>query len=209
MRAMASELELFIATTRALTGRGPCSPFSLDNMYFLADYFGLKGVLYLEKLEESRHVNVVFNVSRDKVVLYDPMRGVKKRCCNETEMGMYCKPLGSIREDFEEHEKSSVPYEGDNPWKRCAHRGQLLLEFLEAHDGFNSLYGNRILALMDFPALQISSNSTDCAPITLFVMSLCHCLQESQEPFYGGQRSLSQWSTIQRERLVAHGLVEK
>lgn len=178
-------------------------------MYFLADYFGLKGVVYLEKLEQRRHVNVLFHVSLDSVILYDPMCGVKNGSCNETQIGMYCKPMGSIRGDFDEYEKFSVQYEGENTWARYAHRGRLLLDFLEVHDGFNSLYGNRVLALMDFPALQSGSSSVDCAPISLFVLSLCQSLQESQEPLDGGWKSLSPWGTIKRENLLAHGLVEK
>ncbi len=170
-------LEDFIQTARNIAGRDACSPFSLEDIYSVADQLGLSGVLFLEKLEDSRHVTVLLGLDEDSVVLYDPLSGVRVKACNETQLGMYSKAVGSLRDEFREYEQQFTPEACSDVWDQYRHTGKLLSSFLGQHSEFRfacSAGASTIASPVDLPALQDESWRSDCAPICLFVMSLVH-----------------------------------
>ena len=58
MKIDISKLEKFIITARGIVGRDEFSPYSLEDIYSLADKFEIDGIIYLEKFEDKRHVNL-------------------------------------------------------------------------------------------------------------------------------------------------------
>ncbi len=166
-----SPLEAFIRSARNIAGRDACSPFSLEDIYSVACQLGLSGVLFLEKLEDSRHVTVLLGLEESSVILYDPRSGVRVKACNETQLGMYSKPVGSLRDKFREYEQQFTPEETSDVWAQYRHTGKLLSRFLRQHSEFRlacSAGASTVASPVDLPALQDESRRSDCAPICLF-----------------------------------------
>jgi len=42
-------------------------------------------------------------LAKDIITLYDPLLGIKIRPCNELQLGMYCKPVGAFKDEFEKY----------------------------------------------------------------------------------------------------------
>lgn len=172
-----SRLGAFIRTARNIAGRDACSLFSLEDVYSVAHQLGLSGVLFLEKLEDSRHVTVLLGLGKNTVTLYDPLSGVRVRACNETQLGMYSKPVGPLRDEFREYGLQSPPGECSDVWAQYRRTGKLLSRFLRQHGEFKlacSAGESTIASPVDLPALQDESRPSDCAPICLFIVSLMH-----------------------------------
>ena len=125
-----SRLGAFIRTARGIAGRDASSPFSLEDVYSVAYQLGLSGVLFLEKLEDSRHVTVLLGLDESTVTLYDPLSGVRVRACNETQLGMYSRPVGTLRDEFREYERQFTPEERSDVWAQYRRTGKLLSRFL-------------------------------------------------------------------------------
>ncbi|MFC2173215.1 hypothetical protein ACFLU6_11375 [Acidobacteriota bacterium] len=168
--------EDFIGVARSIAGRDAFSPFSLEDVYSIARHFGLKGIIFLEKLDDRRHVNVLLNLKRNAVILYDPLSGVKSKPCDEIQLGMYCKPVGSFLDDFQKYEQQSELEVCTDVWVKYKKRGNLLLDLFMQHEEFRSIYRNVAPSTLDFPALQRKMSSSDCAPIALFIMFWCSFL---------------------------------
>ena len=170
-----SRLGAFIRTARGIAGRDASSPFSLEDVYSVAYQLGLSGVLFLEKLEDSRHVTVLLGLDESTVTLYDPLSGVRVRACNETQLGMYSRPVGTLRDEFREYERQFTPEERSDVWAQYRRTGKLLSRFLRQHSEFRlacSAGASTVASPVDLPALQDESRPSDCAPICLFIMSL-------------------------------------
>lgn len=163
-------LNEFIDVARRLVGRHPCSPLSLSDTYRIAERFGIDGFIYLEKHDETKHVNVLLELGKNILSLYDPLSGMKKKNYNEIQLGMYCKPVGSFRDAFQLYEQQIESNKYRDVWDKYEQRGKLLFDFLKQHSEFISAYARDIMAGMQ--SLQNNLNSYDCAPIALFMMSL-------------------------------------
>jgi L-asparaginase len=168
--AYRAELKNFIETVRSILGRGATDSFALEDMYHAAHTLGLDGVVYLEKCDDRRHVNVLLGLTTDGVHLYDPLSGLKVKPYNEIQFGMYCQPVGALRDEFEAYEQQQGLDESGDVWDRYGKRGRLLFDFLSRHE-FRSVHADGILDMDDLPTLQNNRSSSDCAPICLFIMS--------------------------------------
>jgi len=170
-----SRLGAFIRTARSIAGRDATSPFSLEDVYSVASELGLAGVLFLEKSDENRHVTVLLSLDERDALVYDPLSGVKVRPCNELQLGMYARPVGLLREEFQVYAQQFTLEECSDVWVRYVQKGQLLLRFLRKHTVFRFICSADVLGVAgraDLPALQDQSRPSDCAPTSLFVMSL-------------------------------------
>jgi len=105
MKIDQSKLEEFIEEARSIVGREGHTPFSLEDLYHLASKFKLIGAIYLEKFDDKRHVNVLLDLGEDSITLYDPLLGVKIKPFDEIQFGIYCQPLGTLRDEFEKYLK--------------------------------------------------------------------------------------------------------
>ena len=169
-KAAASEFIDFIESVRSIVGRVEEEPFSLEDLYFLADCLGLSGVVYLEKLQETRHVNVLVRLTHGNLVLYDPLLGIKHRALTPLHLGLYAKPVGALKTEFEETQGNALARCKQNPWPYFEERGRRLEAFLKGHAVFGS--PNRFDAA-GLPPLQDRADSRNCAPISLYILSLC------------------------------------
>ena len=170
MKIDVSKLEKFIETARSLVGRDECSPYSLEDIYLLAYKFEIDGIIYLEKFEDKRHVNVLLDLDKKSITLYDPLLGIKKKSYNKIQLGMYCKPVGSFKDEFQTYAQQLKLNEPGEIWDQYEQRGKLLLKFLKQHSKFRSIYAKGSSGMADLPALQNNPGSSDCAPISLFIM---------------------------------------
>jgi len=171
MKINESELENFIRVARNIFGHDTNSPFSLDDVNKISSKLGLNGVIYLEKSDEKRHVNVLLDLNKDSITLYDPLCGVKSKSFDEIQMGMYCQPLGLFKEEFEKYEKRLKSETNGNIWSVYKQRGKLLYDFLSHNKKFKSIYPKQISSISD---LILQKNFPDCVPISLFVISSCN-----------------------------------
>jgi len=172
-----SRVRDFIQTARNIAGRDACSPFSLEDVYSVAYQLGLSGMLLLEKSDNYRHVTVLLGLDESSAMLYDPLSGVKVKACNAMQFGMYCKPVGSLRDEFQKYEQQFTLEECSDVWARYEQNGKLLLRFLRQHSEFRFIFFadvSSIVKHVGLPALQNKSRSSDCAPICLFIISLMH-----------------------------------
>lgn len=172
MKIDISKLEKFIKTARSIVRRDECSPYSLEDIYSLAYKFEIHGIIYLEKFEDKRHVNVLLDLDKNNITLYDPLLGIKKKSYNEIQLGMYCEPVGSFRDDFQTFAQQLKSNESRDIWTQYEQRGKLLFKFLKQHRKFKSVYAKGSSNIDSLPALQNNLGSSDCAPISLFIMSL-------------------------------------
>lgn len=122
MNLVTSEADDFIKTARNIAGRDTCGPFSLEDTHSVACRLGLKGIVYLEKMDDRRHVNVLFELNKDVITLYDPLSGVKSKTYNEIQLGMYCKPAGSFLDDFQWHEQQFKLQKHVGTWIQHQHK---------------------------------------------------------------------------------------
>ena len=166
-----SKLEKFTKEVRGIVGRDEYSPLSLEDLFHLATKFGLIGAIYFEKSDDKRHVNVLLDLGKDSITLYDPLSGVKIKPLDEIQFGIYCQPLGTLKDDFERHQQQLRMNECQDVWSQYRQRGKLLFRFLKQHSEFRSIYAGDITSGADLPVLQ-NPNYSDCAPISLFIMSL-------------------------------------
>jgi hypothetical protein len=169
------QLAAFIRATRSMIGRSASSPFSLDDVYLVAQRLGLNGVLFLEKRAENRHVTVLLEVDACQVLLYDPWLGIKAKSCNETHFGMYGKPVGSLRGEFERTGLGSGSPPAGDVWAGYAERGRRLYTFLQMRRGGVTFWRANTpgcAVALDLAAVQEATSPADCAPICLFVLSL-------------------------------------
>jgi hypothetical protein len=170
-----SRLEAFIRMARGMVGRNASSPFSLDDVYLVARQLRLQGVLFLEKCAENRHVNVLLETDACRMLLYDPWLGVKVKSCSETHLGMYGKPVGSLRDEFERFRSHAASMGTRDVWAGYAQRGRRLLTFLQIHRERLTLWRSDApccVEALDLAAVQEATSPADCAPICLFVLSL-------------------------------------
>ena len=165
-----SKLEKFIKEARSSVGRNGHSPFSLEDLYHLASKFGLIGAIYLEKSDDKRHVNVLLDLGEDSITFYDPLSGVKIKPFDEIQFGIYCQPLGTLKDEFEKYQQQLRTNECRDVWSQYRQRGKLLFNFLKQHSEFRSIYAGAATSIVDFPALQSNPSYSDCAPISLFIM---------------------------------------
>ena len=174
MKISNSELDGFIKTARGIAGRNGNQKFSPEDLYKAARELGLNGVFYLEKTDDGRHVNVLLGLDEEYVRVYDPLSGVKEKPYSEIQMGLYSLPAGELRNEFKDHakkQKREPKPDGSGVWGRYRERGRLLSEFLSQNPEFKSIHAYGLETIGDLPALQ-DRQSSDCAPISLFVMSL-------------------------------------
>ena len=167
------ESKKFIESARIIVGKDVTEMFSPEDIDRVAYELGLDGVIYLEKLDDRRHVTVLLDLNRDSVNLYDPLSGVKVKPYDEIQFGMYCQPIGTFRDEFQAYEQQQGLDKSGDVWTKYRKRGRLLIDFLNQHEKFRSMYVGDILTRGDLPVLQNSQFSLDCAPISLFIMSLC------------------------------------
>jgi L-asparaginase len=171
-----SNIEKFIKTVKNFIGIDACDSLSLEDIYSIASNFDLNGIIYLEKFYDRRHVNLLINVNNDTITLYDPLSGIKTKPYNEIHFGMYCKPVGSFRDEFISYQQKFKFDESGDIWDKYKQKGKLLYEFLMKNNEFNSIYTENVSSKVNFPTLQKNIKSSDCAPISLFVISLCNSL---------------------------------
>jgi L-asparaginase len=171
-----SNVEKFIITAKRFVGLDACDKLSLEDIYSIASNFDLNGIIYLEKFDDKGHVNVLININKDFITLYDPLSGIKIKPYNETHFGMYCKPVGSFRDEFQRYEQQFAFDEPGDVWDKYKRKGKLLYEFLMQSKDFNSFYSESVSSKVNFPTLQNNIPSSDCAPISLFIISLCNSL---------------------------------
>jgi len=172
MKIDQSKLEEFIEEARSIVGREGHTPFSLEDLYHLASKFKLIGAIYLEKFDDKRHVNVLLDLGEDSMTLYDPLLGVKIKPFDEIQFGIYCQPLGTLKDEFEKYLQQLRTNECRDVWSQYRQRGKLLFRFIKQHSEFRSIYAGDSISIADFPTLQNNSSYSDCAPISLFIMSL-------------------------------------
>jgi len=108
------------------------------------------------------------------MVLYDPLSGIKTKPFDEIHFGLYCKPVGSFRDEYQRYEQQCKFDEAVDIWERYKQRGKMLYQFLTQNKEFNSIYAEGISNKVDFPILQNNMCSSDCVPLSLFVISLCN-----------------------------------
>ncbi len=167
-----SKLKKFIETVRSIAGRDVTEMFSLEDIDLVAHELGLDGVIYLEKRDDRRHVNVLLGLNRDGVNLYDPFSAFKVKPYDEIQFGMYCQPVGTFRDEFQAYEQEQGLVKSGNDWTKFGKRGRLLIDFLNGHKRFRSMYADSTLTRNNLPVLQDNRSYLDCAPISLFIMSV-------------------------------------
>jgi len=167
-----SKLEKFIKTARSIVRRNECSPYSLEDIYSLAYKLEIDGVIYLEKFDDKRHVNVLLDLDKNNLILYDPLLGFKKKSYNDIQFGMYCKPVGSFKDEFQIYLQQLESNKAKDIWTQYEQKGKLLFKFLKQHNKFKSMYTKVSSNIDNLQALQNTPGSSDCVPISLFVMSL-------------------------------------
>lgn len=165
------ESKKFIESARIIVGKDVTEMFSPEDIDRVAHELGLDGVIYLEKLDDRRHVTVLLDLNRDSVNLYDPLSGVKLKLYDEIQFGMHCQPIGTFRDEFQAYEQQQGLDKSGEVWTKYRKRGRLLIDFLNQHEKFRSMYADSILTGSDLPVLQDNRSSSDCAPISLFIMS--------------------------------------
>ena len=111
---------------------------------------------------------------KENITVYDPLSGIKKKSLNKIQLGMYCKPIGSFRDEFQKYEEQYKTPESGDIWYQFEHKGKLLYDFLLQNNEFNPVFNECISNMENFPALQNKLSSSDCAPISLFIISLCN-----------------------------------
>ena len=174
MKIDKNKLEKFIRTARNIVTRDATDSFSLKDVYYIARKLRLDGLIYLEKFDDGRHVTVLLDLNKDCVTLYDPLSGIKVKRYNKIQFGMYCKPVGSFRDEFQVYEQQQGLDESGDVLTRYGRKGRLLFEFLNKHVRFKSMYAESISNMNDLPVLQDNQSFPNCAPISLFIMSLCN-----------------------------------
>jgi len=165
-----SKLRDFVGIARSIVGKNANEMFSLEDINCVAHMCGLDGVVYLEKFDDTRHVNVLLNFDKDCVILYDSLSGVKVKPYDKVQFGMYCEPVGAIREGFQQYMQQKGLKKSKNVWNKYEDRGRLLFEFLNQHEKFKFKYAKSFLT-KNMPVLQDNRSSFDCAPISLFMMT--------------------------------------
>lgn len=110
------------------------------------------------------------------MTLYDPLSNVKTKPFNEVQMGMYCKPIGELKEEYEKYALHSKLGKPGDIWSQYRKKGELLFDFLSRNDSYKSIYSENISIINDIPILQHDKYSSNCAPISLFVISLFNSL---------------------------------
>lgn len=174
MKIDKNKLEKFIKTARNIVTRDATDSFSLEDVYYIAHKLRLDGLIYLEKFDDGRHVTVLLDLNKDCVTLYDPLSGIKVKLYNKIQFGMYCQPVGSFRDEFQVYEQQQGLDESGDVWTRYGRKGRLLFEFLNKHVRFKSMYAEGISTMNDLLVLQDNQSFPNCAPISLFIMSLCN-----------------------------------
>lgn len=171
-----ASIEIFIKTIKDFVGAKVNDSLSMEDIYSIAANFNLNGIIYLEKFEDKRHVNILLGLNEDTMVLYDPLSGIKIRPYNETQFGLYCKPVGSFKDEYWKYERQYDFENSSNIWEKYKQRGKALYEFLKNNKDFHAIYSNGISNKIDFPILQGNMSSSDCVPLSLFVISICTSL---------------------------------
>lgn len=178
-----SKLKNFIETARSIVEKDATEMFSPEDIDRVAHELGLDGIIYLEKLDNRRHVNVLLDLNRDSVNLYDPLSGAKAKPYDKIQFGIYCQPVGAFRDEFQAYEQQQGSDKSGDVWTKYRKRGRLLTDFLNQHKKFRSMYADSILTGSDLPVLQDNRSSSDCAPISLFIMSKYNLIfQRSNNP---------------------------
>jgi|GEM_PF-1901415 len=167
-----SKLKKFIETARSIVEKDVTEMFSPEDMDRVCHELGLDGVIYLEKFDDRRHVTVLLDLNRDNVNLYDPLSGVKVKPYDEIQFGMYCHPVGAFRDEFQAYKQQRGLDKSEDVWTKYRKRGRSLIDFLNQHERFRSMYADSILTGDNLPVLQDNQSSLDCAPISLFIMSV-------------------------------------
>ena len=167
-----SKLKKFIETARNIVEKDATEMFSLEDIDRVSREFGLDGVIYLEKIDDRRHVTVLLGLNRDSLILYDPLSGVEVKTYDEIQFGMYCQPIGAFGDEFQTYEQQQGLDKSGDVWTEYRKRGKLLIDFLNRHGRFRSMYTDSILTGNNFPVLQDNRGSSDCAPISLFIISV-------------------------------------
>ncbi len=167
--------EAFVRTVRRLAGRDETSPFSVDDVQRVACALGLNGMLFLEKVDETRHATVVLALDAARVGLYDPWLGVKIRPYDNVKLGMYCRLVGAAGDELRERERAARLERCADIWQRYARRGALVREFVRHHRELVRLLCvdvARSLGSFDLPPTQHELRPADCAPLSLYVIAL-------------------------------------
>jgi hypothetical protein len=167
-----SKSKKFIETARSIVEKDATEMFSLEDIDRVSHELGLDGVIYLEKFDDRRHVTVLLDLNRDNVNLYDPLSGVKVKPYDEIQFGMYCHPVGAFKDEFQAYEQQQGLDKSGDIWTKYRKRGRLLIDFLNRHERFISIYADSVLTGSNLPVLQDNRSSPDCAPISLFIMSV-------------------------------------
>ena len=108
-------------------------------------------------------------LSENNITVYDPLSGIKKKSFNKKQLGMYCKPIGSYKDEFQKYEVQYKIPESRDIWDQFEHRGKLLYDFILQHNKFNPVFNKCISKIENLPAFQKHLSSSDCAPISLFI----------------------------------------
>ena len=166
-----SRLAGFIKTARSIVEKDATEMFSLEDIYRVSHELGLDGVIYLEQFDLRRHVTALLDLNRGSVNLYDPLSGIKVKPYDEIQFGMYCQPIGTFRDELQAYEQQQGLDKSGDVWTEYRKRARLLIGFLDQHKKFRLMYADSILTGSDLPVLQDKRNSSDCAPISLFIMS--------------------------------------
>lgn len=185
MRIERREITNFIETARKAVGRNASSPFSLEEVYFIAHQLRLRGAIYLEKLDDRRHVNVLLDLNENSITLYDPLQGVKKRPCHLIQLGMCGKPVGSFKDEYN---KRWQPGEGSDLWAHYREKGEGLLYLFKGHPELEFIYKRLVSRTDVFPALQKSLCSQNCAPIALFIIAYYNAVYSNYSALKGKDR---------------------
>ena len=167
-------LARFVRRARRLAGLDDTSPFSVEDVHRVACMLGVTGLLFLEKADETRHATVLLGLDEARVAVYDPWCGVKVRPCDDTQLGMYCRPIGALGHELRRVERVETPAERPDVWEQYARRGARLRRFLGGRGWRADLQPAEVLhriESVDLPPTQHESRPTDCAPLCLFVIS--------------------------------------
>jgi hypothetical protein len=165
----------FVRTVRRIAGRDDTSPFSVDDVHRVARALGLNGILFLEKAGETRHATVLLGLDETLVGLYDPWAGIKVKRCDATQLGMFCRLVGAVGDEFRDHERAAALTTCPDVWDRYARRGVLLRQFLRHHRELQGLLCDdvaRRLEPLELPPTQHELRPADCAPLSLYVIAL-------------------------------------
>ena len=172
MKIHAHELRVFIETARSIAGRAATEMFSLEDVYWVSDTLGLSGAIFLEQFIDTKHVTVLLSLDGKNVYLYDPLSGMRAKPYDEIQFGLHCQPVGGVRAEYRIWEQQQEPGEPENIWAGYRARGNRLSDFLKHHERSGAMYAGGVLSGCELPILQNGMASRDCAPISLFVMSL-------------------------------------